>query len=456
MLFTTYTFGALLVATLAAYWLLPWQRARLALLLVASMVFYGWGHPMSSVLLLVATIVVNWAAGLALERRRGPWLLAAALAVDLGTLGYFKYARFLADNVRSVLALAGINIQPSHLPAYLPLGISFFTFQVVAYQIDVWRKEVPAERSLLRFGVFKSFFPQLVAGPIVRAREFLPQLGKRRPFEPSAFHHGLFLLIAGLALKVGVADVLAQFANEGFAHPDALTTVGAWSDLYAYAFQIYADFWGYSTMAVGMALLLGMELPLNFDSPYRASSLREFWRRWHITLSFWFRDYVYIPLGGNRHRETRNLLITFALAGLWHGAGWTFVLWGVANGAWLIGERHIPRLGGDGTPWRIVRTLLVFHGVCLCWVLFRAPTLEIARIYFGRLLTPPFTASSVPGLLTAWLALFAALQLPLASLMRERRFLKLSTAAQVAVAACALFVALAYAGARIDFIYFTF
>ncbi|MHB8418234.1 MAG: MBOAT family O-acyltransferase [Myxococcales bacterium] len=456
MLFTTYSFAALLAVTVALYWLLPGQVFRLALLLAASTVFYGWGHHWTSLALLAATVVVNWAAGILLERRRSRLLLAAALAVDLGTLAWFKYARFLGENLRALLALAGVRLELHGLPDYLPLGISFFTFQVVAYQIDVWRRDVPAEPSLLTFAVFKSFFAQLVAGPIVRAREFLPQLRERRRFDPEGFHHGLFLLAAGLALKVGVADVLAQFVREGFAAPARLATTAAWTDLYAFAFQIYADFWGYSTMAVGMGLLLGLELPANFDSPYRSRSLREFWRRWHITLSFWFRDYVYIPLGGNLRRERRNLLLTFAAAGLWHGAGWTFVLWGIANGLWLVVERELPRLGGEGRAWNALRTLLVFHGVCLAWVLFRAPSLPVALAYYGRLLLPPYTGAEIPGILSTWLLAFAALQFPLAWLMRERRFVRLRLPAQVATAAALLYLSLAYAGAQVDFIYFNF
>ncbi len=456
MLFTTYGFGALLAVTVALYWLLPGQAFRLALLLVASMVFYGWGHHWTSLALLVATIVINWAAGLWLERRRSRLLLAVALAVDLGTLAWFKYARFLGENLAALLGLAGVRLELHGLPDYLPLGISFFTFQVVAYQIDVWRREVPAEPSLLTFGVFKSFFAQLVAGPIVRAREFLPQLRERRRFDAEGFHHGLFLLAAGLALKVGVADVLAQFVREGFGAPAKLATTSAWTDLYAFAFQIYADFWGYSTMAVGIGLLFGLELPTNFDSPYRSQSLREFWRRWHITLSFWFRDYVYIPLGGNRRNERRNLLLTFAAAGLWHGAGWTFVLWGIANGLWLVAERELPRLGGRGRAGSVLRAVLVFHGVCLAWVLFRAPTLGNALAYYARLLLPPYTHAEVPGILSTWLVGFALLQFPLAWLMRGRRFVRLRLSAQVATAGALLYLALAYAGAQVDFIYFTF
>jgi len=457
MLFNSLTFFALFLPTLAVYWALPWHRARLVLLLAVSLLFYGYHH-WPSVFLLLFTIGFNYAAGRHQQSRPSRVTMLAAVGANLSLLLWFKYAAFIATTVNSLLGVVGMNLAVPVPPVFLPLGISFFTFQVVAYQIDVYRREIPAEPSLLRFAVFKCFFPQLIAGPIVRAKDFLPQLVNAVRFDAAAFHRGLWLVLAGLALKIGVADVLAQFASEAFRDPAALTTVGAWTGLYAYAFQLYADFWGYSTMAVGFAALLGLNLPLNFDTPYAASSLQDFWRRWHITLSVWFRDYVYIPLGGNRHRQATNLLLTMGLAGLWHGAGWTFILWGLGHGLWLALERLLPKGGffAENRWGRLLRWLAVFHGVCLLWVLFRAPTLSLALEYYGRLMLPPFTTSKVPGVLTGWLLVFAMAQWPVAQTLREHAFARLSLKAQWLLGLAAIYLILAYAGAKVDFIYFTF
>lgn len=457
MLFNSLAFFALLSPTVALHWSLPWQTGRLWLLLTASLVFYGYHH-WPSVFLLLFTIGFNFMAGRIQQRRQSWPLLWAVVGADLSLLFWFKYAAFIAANVNAVLAFAGASLAVPVPPVFLPLGISFFTFQVVAYQIDVHRREIEAEPSLLRFAVFKCFFPQLIAGPIVRASALLPQMRDAIRFDAAGFHQGLWLVLAGLALKIGVADVLAQFADEAFRSPTTLTTIGAWTGLYAYAFQLYADFWGYSTMAVGLAALFGLELPLNFDTPYAATSLQDFWRRWHITLSVWFRDYVYIPLGGNRHRPGLNLLLTMTLAGLWHGAGWPFVVWGLGHGLWLALERRLPSLPffTDNRVGRFLRAVLVFHGICLLWVLFRAPTLAAAGEYFSRLLSPPFNSSKVPSALASWLVVFALAQGPVAWTLADRRFVKLPLKAQWALASVCIYLILAYAGAKVDFIYFNF
>jgi D-alanyl-lipoteichoic acid acyltransferase DltB (MBOAT superfamily) len=456
MLFNSLTFLALLLPTLGLYWITSSQTVRLGWLLVASLVFYGYHH-WPSVFLLLFTIGFNFAFGRLQARRRSTGLMVAAVAGNLAILGWFKYAAFVAENVAALLATLGWSVEVPRPPALLPLGISFFTFQVVAYQVDIHRGEVPAETSLARFAVFKCFFPQLIAGPIVQAKEFLPQLREVVSFDAARFHRGLWLVLAGGALKIGVADVLAQFADEAFRDPSRLTTTAAWTGLYAYAFQLYADFWGYSTMAVGLAALFGLGLPLNFDTPYRSASLQEFWRRWHVTLSGWFRDYVYIPMGGNRRRRDLNLLATMTLAGLWHGAGWNFVLWGLGHGLWLVAERHAPALPGADRRWvRIFRTVLVFHGVCLLWVFFRSPTLAVAWEYLRRLWPDPWTVSRIPSVLSQWLLLFALVQWPLARTLEGNRFAALPLKVQWLLALTCLLLILAYAGARVDFIYFNF
>jgi D-alanyl-lipoteichoic acid acyltransferase DltB (MBOAT superfamily) len=456
MLFNSFTFAVLLALTLAAFWITDRQRVRLAVLLVASLVFYGWHH-WPSLFLLGATIVFNFAASLRQERRRSRRLLAIVIGANLLPLLYFKYAGFLARNAVALAAALGVNLQIAAAPDWLPLGISFFTFQVVAYQVDVYRGEIPAERSLLVFAVFKGFFAQLIAGPIVRAHDMLPQLRERRAFDPARFHHGMFLLLCGLALKIGVADVLRQFADEAFANPGALATTRAWLSLYAYALQLFADFWGYSTMAVGIAQLFSLSLPNNFAVPYGAESLQQFWRRWHITLSNWFRDYVYIPLGGQRRRVTFNLIATMTLAGLWHGAGWNFLLWGFLHGTWLALERLRTPVASPSRARRVLSLALTFHGVCVLWVFFRAPTFSVASQYLARLFLPPYTAeTAVPGILSAWLIGMAALHPWLAREMRPEIFHARRVRWQLATSAALLLLAWAYALAKIDFVYFTF
>jgi alginate O-acetyltransferase complex protein AlgI len=456
MLFNSFIFFVLLIPTLALYWLVPWQKFRLWLLVVASLLFYAYHH-WPSVFLLLFTISFNYYMGRMQSRLHSKLLLLSAVGTNLSLLFWFKYAAFIADNINGALSLIGCSLSVPRPPIFLPLGISFFTFQVIAYQIDIYHGEIKAEQSLPRFAVFKCFFAQLIAGPIVRAKDFLPQLQNRIKFDAAGFHQGLWLVMAGLALKIGMADVLAQFANEAFKTPSSLSTVGAWTGLYAYAFQIYADFWGYSTMAVGLAALFGLVLPLNFDTPYISTSLQDFWRRWHITLSGWFRDYVYIPLGGNRHRRSLNLLVTMTLAGLWHGAGWPFVLWGLGHGIWLSLERIASPVQKAGSRvGRFLKAIVVFHGVCLLWVMFRSPTLSAAGAYFSRLLLSPFTWTKVPQPLFWWLVIFAIVQWPLAWTLKERRFVELPLKVQWLLALVCFYFILVYAGARVDFIYFTF
>ncbi|MCC6807756.1 MAG: MBOAT family protein [Deltaproteobacteria bacterium] len=470
MLFSSPAFFLLLALTFSAFWIAPWQRLRLAILAVASAVFYGWSDP-PALILLAFTISLNYVFGRALERRRSKRLLAAAIALNLTPLLWFKYEAFILRELNVLFGALGFPGSLSAPAQWLPLGISFFTFQVIAYQVDVYRGEVAAERSPLVFAVFKSFFAQLIAGPIVRAHAFLPELRTRAVFDPERTHRGLFILLCGLGIKLGVADVLAQFADAAFLRGDRQTTSEAWLGLYAYALQLFADFWGYSSMAVGVGLLFGFHLPVNFQTPYRAESLQDFWRRWHITLSSWFRDYLYIPLGGNRRHATRNLLITMGLAGLWHGAGWTFVLWGLAHGAWLALERAAKRAAkrdrgafrekGPGKLSRgirpVLRHVLVFQGVCLCWVLFRAPDVDAALAYYARLLLPPYTFNpTVPEVLAAWLVGFYALHPMIARLFDADTLARTSLRRQVATVAILGYLALAYGGATYDFIYFRF
>src|SRR3954468_15421158 len=321
--------------------LMPHQRAWQAWILLASYVFYAWWD-WRFVFLLGASTVVNPVLAVAIHRTpaqaRRKTLLALAIAFDLGLLGYFKYTNFFLSTADNVVGTSWIT------DVVLPVGISFFTFMAISYVVDTYRGElVPA--SFARFAVFQAFFPHLVAGPIVRASELLPQLEEERDPRKVDVSRAFFLIISGLFLKVVIANHLAtNIVDDVFAAPNSHSSLEVLIAIYGYAVQIFADFCGYTNIAIGIALLLGFEFPQNFASPYTAVSLQDFWRRWHMTLSRWLRDYLYIPLGGNRKGRVltyRNLMLTMLLGGLWHGAAWTFVVWGGIHGAGLALERAL-------------------------------------------------------------------------------------------------------------------
>ncbi|HXZ48226.1 MAG TPA: MBOAT family protein [Usitatibacter sp.] len=382
MLFNSYAFVlAFLPAAVAGYFLVA-RRSHLganAFLAAASLVFYAWWR-VELVALLLASAAVNFAVGRRLSRaaaagRDARAMLFLGVAFDLGLLGYFKYADFFIANWNT---LSG-----AHLPLLevaLPLGISFFTFTQVAYLVDAWKGKA-AEYSPVNYLLFVTYFPHLLAGPIIHHREMMPQFAdprlKRLDWENVA--RGLVLFTLGLAKKVLVADTLAPWADAGFASAHALTLADGWITMLAYAMQLVYDFSGYTDMALGAALMANIRLPINFDSPYRSADIREFWRRWHITLSRFLRDYVYIPLGGNRRGEARMLaafLVTFTLGGLWHGAAWTFVAWGAIHGTALVVVHFWRKLGRPlPRPVAIGVTALF---VAAAFVVFRAPTLADA------------------------------------------------------------------------------
>lgn len=383
MLFSSIVFlFFFLPAFLALYYLLPWKNA---VLLLGSLLFYAWGEPRFVPLLLLSA-AINYGAGLAIARAGMPgraraWL-AAGVAANLAMLAWFKYAGFLAEAVNSALA---IGIPVPHIT--LPLGISFFTFQGISYLVDVYRGDVPAQSSFFRFATYKALFPQLIAGPIVRYRQIAGEMGNR-VLSNERLLAGFTLFALGLAQKVLIANTLALPADRLFgADHGQLSALTAWLGLLCYTLQIYFDFCGYSNMAIGLGHMLGFSFPPNFDRPYSARSMTEFWQRWHISLSSWFRDYLYIPLGGNRGGAGRtwfNLGLVFLLCGLWHGAAWTFVLWGAWHGAWLIVER----MGLRGALNRLPRPLAqawTLALVMLGWVFFRAPDLASALSYFSAL-----------------------------------------------------------------------
>ncbi|MGH9274601.1 MAG: MBOAT family O-acyltransferase, partial [Acidimicrobiales bacterium] len=376
MLFPTVAFAVFFVVAFAVSWLLrPTYRVWLWVMTALSLVFYGWTDA-RFVWLLVASIVVNWAFGevvhrsLTSEGERTPLsinLVRAAVVVNLGFLGFFKYYGFFVDSFADAMDSLGLGAHPPVLQIALPIGISFFTFHALSYVLDIGRGQLQPMR-LDELAMYMSFFPHLVAGPIVRASEFQPQLEVRSDPRRIPSGEALRLIAFGLFKKVVVSSYLAtELVDPVFGAPGAHAPLELLVGVYGYAIQIYADFSGYTDIAIGCALLLGIRFPQNFDGPYRALSIQDFWRRWHMTLSRWLRDYLYIPLGGNRHGERqtyRNLVLTMVIGGLWHGAAWTFVLWGGIHGTALSAERFArERFHGFHLPaW--AAWLVTFHVVC--------------------------------------------------------------------------------------------
>src|SRR6266540_4768729 len=401
MLFPTVTFAIFFMVVLPVSWLLIPKPARWRIfILAASYYFYGYWNP-RFVLLLAFSTLFNQAAGNLIYRTEAEGLrrliLGGAVIGNLGVLGYFKYYDFFVSSAQNLLENVGIHIAPEIVAITLPVGISFFTFQALSYVIDIYRRTFEPV-SLLEFAVYESFFPHIVAGPIVRAAEFLPQLKERHDPRRVDASRAFFLIFLGLFKKVVIANFLAtNIVDQVFASPGRYSGFETIFAIYGYAVQIYADFSGYTDMAIGLALLLGFRFPQNFDAPYSAVSIQDFWRRWHMTLSRWLRDYLYVPLGGNRGSRLatyRNLMLTMVLGGLWHGAAWTFVVWGGIHGGFLSLEhfrRERRQARGapepDDTVWRRVwQRIVTFHIVCFAWVFFRAESFENARAVLGRLL----------------------------------------------------------------------
>ena len=405
MVFSSLTFIVFFSVVLALYRVLPSWSAKKALLLVASYVFYGAWNPPFVLLLLFSTVVDYWAAlkmASANTTRQRKTFLAVSLVGNLGLLAFFKYGAFAVRNFSALMQAVGVAYQPVAPDIVLPVGISFYTFQTLSYTIDVYRGQLKPARSFLDFAVFVSFFPQLVAGPIVRAADFLYQLEEERYIQVRAFGWGVFLMTLGLFQKVVLADgLLSESADAVFGSLGPTSQLDSWLGVIAFAGQIFCDFAGYSTCAIGVALCFGFHLVDNFHFPYAAVGFRDFWRRWHMSLSTWLRDYLYIPLGGNRGGRARTnfaLMATMLLGGLWHGASWNFVVWGALHGLFLVAERGITRLIGDAA-WaktmsvRFATGVLTFALVCIAWVFFRARDLPgsamIVASMLGAIPAPP-------------------------------------------------------------------
>jgi alginate O-acetyltransferase complex protein AlgI len=399
MIFTSFEFVAFFLAVLLFRSALTGFRSEKWFLLVASYVFYmSWSVPCVSLILLTSGI--DYWVGLQLGRTDAPGkrrtLLVVSIVLNLGVLAFFKYTNFLLNTAWSTLSLTGAKLEPVHLEILLPVGISFFTFQSMSYTIDVYRRRLQPCQSLRDFFLFVAFFPQLVAGPIVRASEFLPQLAQRTRASAGDIERGMVLFLMGVLKKTVLSDQVAGHVDLIFADPSGFDAVSLVWGVLGYAVQIYCDFSGYTDMAIGCARIMGYRFPENFQMPYSSANITEFWRRWHMSLSTWLRDYLYIPLGGNRKGTRRtyvNLMLTMLLGGLWHGASWNFIIWGGIHGAALAFHKMwTTKFPPARTPttsigklWRTASHAMTLGVVLVGWVFFRAQTLDAAVDFIRRM-----------------------------------------------------------------------
>jgi len=467
MLFDTPIFFAFLAAVTLCYWCLTFRNQN-KFLLVASYFFYGWWD-WRFLCLMIASSLIDYFIAIKIadteDRRVRRALLTLSLIVNFSILGFFKYFNFFADSLVASLSTLGIHASMPLLRIILPPGISFYTFQEVAYIVDVYKGKLPPSRSFLDYGLFISLFPHLIAGPIQRPSHLLPQVQKPRQWDSEKGFDGLLLILEGLFRKCVIADNCALIANAAFGGSFGKPSiVVGLLGMYAFAWQIYGDFSGYSSIARGCAQLLGFHFMVNFRQPYLAESIQDFWRRWHISLSTWLRDYLYIPLGGNRNGERqtyRNLLLTMLLGGLWHGANWTFVIWGGIHGGALAAERKLvgENVQRTGIMWKWMRRIFIFHVVCLAWIFFRAQSLGAAwtmlKGFTAWSWRPEFPAAFM------FLALFSLplllLDLYLESSGDEYFFASRPVRPRVAFGlACALVIAFLGANQANAFIYFQF
>jgi len=412
MLFHTWTFLCFFALVLAGFFALRKTSLWLHWLLLASYVFYGWWNPYYLILIIYSTALDYFAVQMMDQprARRRLWLWLS-IVNNLSLLFFFKYARFFIENLNAHLGL-GLsppeNLMPFGLEYLLPVGISFYTFQSMSYTIDFYRGDIAREKSFVRFATFVSFFPQLVAGPIERAKNLLPQFLKTPKVSREDFADGLSLFVVGLFKKLALANYLALYVERIYGAPGDFSGAALAMGTFAFAWQIYFDFSGYTDMARGVARMMGFRLMLNFNNPYLATGLGDFWSRWHISLSTWFRDYVYIPLGGNRAGAKRmylSLLATFIISGLWHGAAWTFLVWGALHGVGLVATR-----GLENSDWYreklpcFVKRTAVFLFVCLAWIFFRAESMDDAWLILTRIFTAAWTDPQMPLLMLALVA----------------------------------------------------
>ena len=423
MIFNSLTFLVFALLFVPVYFALK-GRSRLYWMLGASYLFYGWWDWRFLGLIAFSTLadfaLGKWLGAVSSDRRRRQ-LLWGSVVLNLGILGFFKYFNFFADSLEVLLSSLGFNPSPHTLQIILPVGISFYTFQSMSYTIDIYRRELEPEQDVVRYATFVAFWPQLVAGPIVRAADFLPQLSRDASWQWAAFASGMNRIMWGFFKKVVVADSLAPFVDQCWENPGGFSAVNLWIAVFFYAFQIYCDFSGYSDIAIGFARMLGFHFPENFRTPYFSRDFSEFWTRWHRSLSGWLRDYLYIPLGGKRHHTFRNLMATMLLGGLWHGANWTFVFWGFLHGCYLIiqrlGQRFLrPAPGRLSFPTGLLTGLqiaTVFSLTSFAWIWFRSPDFGTAAGILSGMFEPGgFQVASVMNkflVLKGMLLIFALL-----------------------------------------------
>ena len=469
MLFNSIAFLCFLPLVLLGVSVLP-LRVRNLFLLAASYVFYG-SWDWRFLFLLFATTCVDFAAARLMVRTRTAAARRGCLLLSLGTnltvLGFFKYWNFFVGSATALLAALGVHASPWTLSVILPIGVSFYTFQSMAYVIDVYRGEMQPATRFRDYALAVAFFPQLVAGPIERISHLLPQLLAQVKPSPERIQVGLTLMIVGFTKKVLIADLLAPEVDRIFSNPSHMSSGLLLRGAYCFALQIYGDFSGYSDIARGVSELLGVRLIKNFEQPYLSQSITEFWRRWHISLSSWLRDYLYISLGGNRRgawRTYRNLMLTMLIGGLWHGANWTFVVWGGLHGAYLtverwlgIGRARASWAGAGAVAWagRIACMLLTFHLVTLAWIFFRAPNIAFALQYIHGLLRCRDLAAVGPVPFVAAAAVLA-IDLPQYVSGRHAVFMRLPWWVQSPAYATLCLALILYGGSEVPFIYFQF
>jgi D-alanyl-lipoteichoic acid acyltransferase DltB (MBOAT superfamily) len=472
MLFNSLAFLVFFPLVTLIFFLLP-HRWRWAHLLLASCFFYASFVPIY-LLILAFTIAVDYAAGLLIERAAGRWrkaFLVCSIVANVGVLCVFKYWNFMNHNLTVVLGALGIGNAIPMLGLVLPLGLSFHTFQAMSYTIEVYRGNQPAERHLGIYALYVMFYPQLVAGPIERPQNMLPQFHARQTYEPARVAAGLKLMAWGMFKKVVVADNLAIVVAPVYAHPSAYPGAGLAVATVCFAFQIYCDFSGYSDIAIGSARVMGFKLMTNFDAPYEATSVTEFWRRWHISLSSWFKDYLYFPLGGSKRGAARsmvNKMIVFLVSGLWHGANWTYAVWGGLHGVFVVGEQLAGRaVDRPGAPSRLAGArrwlagALTFALVCLAWVFFRAADVGDAWQIVTRILRLA-PASGRPVALDSKVGFLALVPVVMALEAINRRgglvgrIERLPAISRYALYAALVYGTILFRGVSAQFIYFQF